>query len=725
MRELVSRILLGLFSANELGFNAVAAILMIIEACLSHIVILKVKYTEIDWSTYMQQVECYVNKGIMNYTEIGGDTGPIVYPAGHLFLYRILYFLTSSGRNIRLAQHLFQAFYLFNVFMVFRILQKTMRIPPIVLFLVTVTGYRIHSIFMLRLFNDPLAMMLFYVAMDRFLDRKWLVGCVFYSVAVSIKMNVLLFAPALFFTLILNNTFQHTLGYLAVCGLIQLYVGGIFLFHDWKSYIQRSFDLGRVFMFKWTVNWRFLPEELFLDKRFHIALLVGHITVLGLFAYYMWFRRLNGLPASLHIRVFQGIHTRTGPLETYYAFCTANLIGIAFSRSLHYQFYSWYFHQLPFLLFCDYPEVDSISKIPWKQFFWKVPLLLAIELCWNVYPSTWWSSALLHVCHIIIFWHLISTRPQLPMDFVSKHTKDTIRRNQEMMKETLEEYSNVVPSRDFEIYDSEEEAERAFAEQNIREKEREKTEELLQKTRKEPKEVKTRDQLDQEFERYYDEETKTLREDYKVYVRRDCSDDGEMQIADLLPNIDRSKLKIPERVQAIYMRALMIQEMVESDSQSGSECGSAVVSESESENQEVSTETDESDECTEVDDSENESLISEESEDENVSEISGMKSSSEGIKKKKKRNSGSSVEAEDDDEQEEEESKEENSGKGEEEGSKGREEVKEEEEETSEKQIKQELNHSSIPTGDFQKISENTNGIRRRVRFVSQEKLLV
>lgn len=30
---------------------------------------------------------------------------------------------------------------------------------------------------------------------------------------------------------------------------------------------------------------------------------------------------------------------------------TSNLIGVYCARSLHYQFHSWYFHQIPFLLY--------------------------------------------------------------------------------------------------------------------------------------------------------------------------------------------------------------------------------------------------------------------------------------------------------------------------------------------------------------------------------------
>ena len=79
--------------------------------------------TEIDWSTYMQQVECFLN-GTLDYTAISGDTGPIVYPAGHLYIYTLFYFLTNRGTNIFLAQHIFICLYLANLFVVFRIYRK-------------------------------------------------------------------------------------------------------------------------------------------------------------------------------------------------------------------------------------------------------------------------------------------------------------------------------------------------------------------------------------------------------------------------------------------------------------------------------------------------------------------------------------------------------------------------------------------------------------------------
>ena len=70
---------------------------------------------------------------------------------------------------------------------------------------------------------------------------------------------------------------------------------------------------------------------------------------------------------------------------------TGNFIGMVFARTLHYQFYAWYCQQLPLLL--------------WQvQMHWivRVGLCAAIELVWNVYPSTATSSLSLQACHACI-----------------------------------------------------------------------------------------------------------------------------------------------------------------------------------------------------------------------------------------------------------------------------------------------------------------------------------
>lgn len=59
----------------------------------------------------MQQVELYI-QGERDYGKITGSTGPLVYPAAHVYIYRALYQVTDQGRNILLAQMLFGGLYL-------------------------------------------------------------------------------------------------------------------------------------------------------------------------------------------------------------------------------------------------------------------------------------------------------------------------------------------------------------------------------------------------------------------------------------------------------------------------------------------------------------------------------------------------------------------------------------------------------------------------------------
>lgn len=43
-----------------------------------------------------------------------------------------------------------------------------------------ITGYRVHSIYVLRLFNDPVAMLLLYLAVLFLLQNQWAYGCALY-----------------------------------------------------------------------------------------------------------------------------------------------------------------------------------------------------------------------------------------------------------------------------------------------------------------------------------------------------------------------------------------------------------------------------------------------------------------------------------------------------------------------------------------------------------------
>ena len=66
---------------------------------------------------------------------------------------------------------------------------------------------------------------------------------------------------------------------------------------------------------------------------------------------------------------------------------TSNFIGIVFARTLHYQFYVWYFHMIPYLLW------HSVA-LPLAV---KLFVFVSIEVAFNIYPATAWSSLLLQV----------------------------------------------------------------------------------------------------------------------------------------------------------------------------------------------------------------------------------------------------------------------------------------------------------------------------------------
>lgn len=366
--NLVQRLLFEPSQMLKVGFLCLLA-----ESFINVLIVEKVKYTEIDWKAYMDEVEGFIN-GTYDYTQLKGETGPLVYPAGFVYVFTGLYYITNQGANIKLAQYLFGVLYLVFYGLIVLILKKTEAVPPFALLFFTFASYRVHSIFALRLFNDPVAMLFLYLAIYFFIQKKWFIGCAIFSFAVSIKMNIMLFSPGLLFILMVEEGFIQTCIYISLCGTIQLLLGLPFLLENPYGYIKMSFDLGRQFFFKWTVNYRFLPENVFLSRYFHICLLAVHIGLLIAVFMLRWRKLTKPLDAkSILLILF-----------------SSNFIGIACARSLHYQFYIWYYHTLPALFFS--------TKLP-------VPLVMlmlgCIELCWNTYPSTVLSSSVLQICHLI------------------------------------------------------------------------------------------------------------------------------------------------------------------------------------------------------------------------------------------------------------------------------------------------------------------------------------
>ncbi|KAK4492587.1 hypothetical protein RD792_003404 [Penstemon davidsonii] len=345
-----------------------ACAVLFADAVLVFLIITYIPYTKIDWDAYMSQVSGFLG-GERDYSKLEGDTGPLVYPAGFLYIYSAIQYVT--GGEVYPAQILFGVLYVVNLGMVLLLYLKT----------------DVHS------------------------------G------AVSVKMNVLLFAPPLLLLLLKAMNIFGVISALAGAALVQILVGLPFLLSYPIAYISRAFNLGRIFIHFWSVNFKFVPEPVFVSKGFALLLLAVHLVLLAIFAHYRWCKHEGGLFSLLHSRLAQ-MNLKTAytssfalkqinnnnssfrVLKTEHIATTmfvGNFIGIVCARSLHYQFYSWYFYSLPYLL--------------WRTTFpsWlRLVLFTAVEFCWNVYPSNMYSSLLLLVAHLIILRGLWSAPPEYP-----------------------------------------------------------------------------------------------------------------------------------------------------------------------------------------------------------------------------------------------------------------------------------------------------------------------
>jgi len=385
------------------------------EMLLNAVIVWRVRYTEIDWMTYMQQVAVPMD-GVFDYAAMTGDTGPLVYPAAHVWIFSALRVVTQ-GVVIK-AQVIFAGIYVVNIALVAWIyaVAAPRSFPPFLLPILSCSK-RVHSIFVLRLFNDGPATTLAHAGVLLFVHRRWTLGCILYSISVATKMNFILYSPALAVLLLHELGLPGLVKHVLLCVVVQVILAAPFLATAPATYMRGAFNIGRTFKHKWSVNFKWVPcapraldevtlledcDGVFTSPVFATSLLVLTAVLLLAFAHRHWLgARRGGLRGMFHTLAGGSPKgPRIAPREAARALFCSNFVGIALARSLHFQFYVWYFYSLPLLAWS--------TRLPVPV---RVALLVAIEAAWNPWAgetSSTASSVLLTVCHLVLLAGLLA-----------------------------------------------------------------------------------------------------------------------------------------------------------------------------------------------------------------------------------------------------------------------------------------------------------------------------
>jgi len=350
-----------------------------------------------DLATYLRQAQLAMGEGVRDYSRLRGATGPVAYPALHILAYALLLpalLPPDSHDPYHPALRLGFAHFVFAVLLVLTVLvlttlyRRSSKVPfwIVLLFL---SSRRVLNIYVLGFFNDAIAMPLLYFAIFLFVHRRWSWGCFVFSLAVGVKMSVLLFAPGLLLLLVLTGDLRSVLKNLTICGATQLLIGLPFLLENPWAYVRLSFNFGRRFMHSQTINYRFLSEDLFHSPLFAAFLLLVHLALL------FFFLRRHWQPYWNQIFLANGPQVCICDDQIFTILFISNLIGVTMARSLHYQFFVWYFHQLPYLLW----RTDMKN---WQR----IGVFALLTWAWEVHPSSVLSSLCLHLGHLLLLFGL-------------------------------------------------------------------------------------------------------------------------------------------------------------------------------------------------------------------------------------------------------------------------------------------------------------------------------
>jgi alpha-1,3-mannosyltransferase len=444
----------------KLSLRNIGHVWLLIEFCIVANTIFFDDTYIFDWDAYMEQAYQVYQLKEYNYSKLMGDTGPLVYPAGHVWIHTACLQLSQWNvshwtsvkdqkvdlefpekyldRNIykldviKQLQWCFAIVWMMICYFALSLVQTVslhqlnmhgnkrkiksisdnLSISECIPFMFTLILMSIHrrsrNVVITGFFNDSWAMLFGYLSLylstlleeHDFSSVKWYSFLLSLSIGISIKMNILLLAPGVAMIMVssllskkltVRNAlvwFYHVITSVSFMIVVQVVIALPFLMHDSTSYLSRAFQFDRKFTQVWSINWFWIDTSVFSSTIFAKSLLALHLPCLALYFY------------------FQAKDCSTkSPIKSMEMLIASNVIGILFSRSLHYQFHLWYWHMIPIVFLIRRDTGDFMSSI--TMYIIDLVFILLFERSWGVQPPTFDSSLSVTLHHAYLLYVIL------------------------------------------------------------------------------------------------------------------------------------------------------------------------------------------------------------------------------------------------------------------------------------------------------------------------------
>ncbi|GAM29288.1 hypothetical protein SAMD00019534_124640 [Acytostelium subglobosum LB1] len=305
-----------------------------------------------DWPAHIHHVEQWLNapsaqKSLdFDYSHFMHYHGPCTYPAGFMYLYTLLYYITGHG-SLQVFQLVWAVMESVN-FVVIKKLCDRLNLPTI-LAILPIASNRLHLYNVRVVINDFPSTLLLHVALLLIIDRRYISFSILYSFVVSLKLNYIFYAPAILLIFLRTMPLNSVIINLSLMALVQIILGLPFLMANPVAYISIAYDFSRTLLWEKTRNYKFVGRIMYDSAPFNmilISLLVGTIII---FLFRMW-RRIS----TTH-------QQQSRDRAIVFVFLFVNFLAITFARGLYTPFLCWYFYTFPIVLYlANYPYVHII-----------------------------------------------------------------------------------------------------------------------------------------------------------------------------------------------------------------------------------------------------------------------------------------------------------------------------------------------------------------------------